>query len=317
MTTDKSRLDRVYAELLQHHPYGWALYKKVTRREIFPGSCGYFDPDGDWHMLLDLTDPDNLDDHGWTIPGDGIHVTESPESMTWGPKTSLSVQSHGAGGAAGATVAAVPIKASVRMSFESKNDVGAVLTTESPVWKHQMGHESSAVQWMANNTPEVIRRYRSIIKRHGIWIVTKTYSTRRCGIAIMTGKSSTVEIGLEAGVQGVSTLAPKSSWSRSTGSSCMELHEDEDGVVVFISGIYFSQKLFGSKLSHTRDQPQQKDKMFRGHGGGDDDDDNNNNDNDESENALGSEDGGEHMELDVECYPSHDDSGSEYESESE
>lgn len=96
--TDKSRLDRVYAQLLRHHPYGWALYKKVTKRDVFPGCCGYFDTDGDWHGLVDLNAGPNLTSQGWMIPDAGIINEKSPESMTWGPKNSNSIQSNHFGG---------------------------------------------------------------------------------------------------------------------------------------------------------------------------------------------------------------------------
>lgn len=174
--------------------------------------------------------------------------------------------------------------------FENKSEQGAVLTTESPVSKCEIGDARSAVQWMINNKSEMLRRHGDVFKRHGIWIATKTYSTRRCAIAVMSAKSSTVEIGLGADAQGILTLTPKSAWTNSTGSSCVELHEDEkDGVVVFISGIYFSPKLFGSGLSHTREQDKQKGKIFRGH---------------RDEALLGPEDEEEEtVELDMTFYP--------------
>lgn len=175
------------------------------------------------------------------------------------------------------------------MSFECESEEGAVLTTESPVRQHRIGDESSALQWMADNTTEMLRRHKEVIKRHGIWIVTKTYSTRRSAVAVMTSKSSTVEIGLGADVQGLLTLTPTSLWSNSRGSSCMELHEDENGVVVFISGIYFSQKLFGSTLKRTREQGKQKDKILRG-----------------VLDTLGSDDEEADIELEVQYYPDSD-----------
>jgi hypothetical protein len=152
------------------------------------------------------------------------------------------------------------------ISFESESEEGAVLTTETPVRRECIDDEASALQWMADNTTEMLRRHKNVIKKHGIWIVTKTYSTRRCAVAVMTSKSSTVQIGLAADIQGLLTLAPNSSWTSSSGNSSMELHEDQEGVVVFISGIHFSPRLFGSRLKHARDQVQQKDIIFRDNG---------------------------------------------------
>lgn len=178
---------------------------------------------------------------------------------------------------------------SVSVLFENKGEHGAVLTTESPVTRHMVGDEKSAVQWMVDNKSEMLRLHGDVFKRHGIWIVTKTYSTRRCAVAVMTTKSSTVEISLGVDVQGILTLTPKSTWTRSTGSFCTEIHDDdEDGVVVFISGIYFSPRLFSMGISQARDQHKQEGKFLRADG------------------RAGSKHGEEAVELNIEFYPQLD-----------
>lgn len=182
------------------------------------------------------------------------------------------------------------LETSLAVSFECSSDQGAVLTTADPVTRNQLGDELSALQWMADNTSKMMHQHKDIVKRHGIWIITKTYSTRSCAIAIMTSESSSIGITLD-NIHGMLALTPNSAWSRSSGSSCTEIHEDVDGVVVFISGIYFSQKAWRSRLGHARDQRQQKDKLFRG--GEDEADD------------------GEDNELDVEFYPPIDEEDDE------
>lgn len=99
----ESRLDRVYARLMSNHPYGWALYKKVTAKDLRPGHCGFFDSDGDWYTLVDLTSPvQELALQGWEPPHAQIQ-NRDPESMVWGPKSSSSVRAHQLGGTIGTT----------------------------------------------------------------------------------------------------------------------------------------------------------------------------------------------------------------------
>ncbi|ROW02602.1 hypothetical protein VPNG_07838 [Cytospora leucostoma] len=223
------------------------------------------------------------------MPGNGISSKQKPESMTWGPKISGSVKSSHIGGTIGANISVAPIEASASVLFKTESENGAVLTSESPVTRHAIGEERSAVQWMVDNKSEMLRLHGDVFKRHGIWIITKTYSTRRCAIAVMTARSSSVEISLDADAQGVLTLTPKSAWSSSTGSCCTEVHEDEeDGVVVYISGIYFSPKLLGRGWSHRRSQREQKDRVFRGDG---------------QDATVGTDDGEATVELDMEFYP--------------
>ena len=156
-----------------------------------------------------------------------------------------------------------PVEASTTLSFENRCDNGAVLATQSPVLAHRVDNETAALKWMTDNTSEMLYRHGSIIKRHGIWIVMKTYTTRRCAVAIMTSRCSTVEIGLGANIQGLFSLTPTSFWSRGSGDQCTEVHEDEEGVVVFMSGIYFRQRMLGSKFKYVQEQAQQARKLFR------------------------------------------------------
>ncbi|KAK4067517.1 hypothetical protein Trihar35433_6077 [Trichoderma harzianum] len=250
---------------------------------------------GDWNTITDLSSPQDLISQGWAIPDEGIYNNNGPASIIWGPKCSNSIRARCISGTAIANETVTSLRASITVSFESKNDQGAVLFTENPVLGHQIGDELSALQWMAENTPEMKRRHMNIIKTHGLWIVTKIYSTRRCVIAVMNSESSSVEIDLD-NAQGLLTLSPNSTWTGSSGSSCTEIHEDQDGIVVFISGIYFSQKPFRSKLGSSRDQKGQSDKIFRG--GGDDSED------DESE-------------LDVEWFPPYNEEVGEEEEETD
>ncbi|KAK8036595.1 hypothetical protein PG991_001732 [Apiospora marii] len=101
---DAYRLDKAFARLLRHHAYGWALFKKVAAKDMHPGSCGYFDPEGDWQPLVDLTRPsDDLLAEGWAAPDARLYHDEAPESLVWGPKSSRAVNANQSGGTAGAT----------------------------------------------------------------------------------------------------------------------------------------------------------------------------------------------------------------------
>ena len=79
---DKDRWDVVYAECFKNQPEGHAFYKKVSITELKPGQCGYFDEQGDWQCIVDLTNADELEKSGYSyIPG--IKVTEDPPGEGW------------------------------------------------------------------------------------------------------------------------------------------------------------------------------------------------------------------------------------------
>ncbi|KAK8036594.1 hypothetical protein PG991_001731 [Apiospora marii] len=157
-----------------------------------------------------------------------------------------------------------PVEAFITLSFESVDDQSAILATENPVLRHRVDDEKAVLQWMTANAPKVLESHKPIMKRHGVWVITKTYTSRRCAVAVLSGRSSAITIGLSADVPGLLTLTPTSSWTKGRGNCSTEVHEDKEGVVVFMSGVYFRSKLLSSKLKPARDQSGQKDHVFRG-----------------------------------------------------
>ncbi|KAK2037003.1 hypothetical protein LZ31DRAFT_433146, partial [Colletotrichum somersetense] len=157
-----------------------------------------------------------------------------------------------------------PVETSLNPAFETGGEEGAMLVAENPVQRNCLGNQAAALQWMATNTTEMCRRHKSIVKRHGIWIITKTYSARRCAVAVISSRSSAVELGLGATASGIASLTPTSSWAYQTDSSCTEIHADESGVVLFMSGLYFSEKRIRSELKPAVESTKQAKSIFRG-----------------------------------------------------
>ncbi|KAI1492281.1 hypothetical protein F5X96DRAFT_627545 [Biscogniauxia mediterranea] len=211
--TNKSRVDRVFARLLMNHPYGWALYKKVSAKDLRPGIVGYFDSEGDWKAL-------KIQNH--ILDAD----SREPEPLTWGPKSSESVVSRQIGGSIGTPVMVVPVEASLKLSVQCKSDEGAIMVTQNPVLKHQIDDEETVVEWVKSNKTMLIKGYKSIIDKHGIWVITKTYTSHRCAVAVMSSKSSSVELGISADIPGIFTLTPTSEWLSSSTNSSSEIHEE-------------------------------------------------------------------------------------------
>jgi hypothetical protein len=101
-------LNRIYANEMQNHPYGYALYQPVFNNIIKPGAIGFFDRDGFWSPVSDLTDPDSLKVAGLKPPK---HVLSPapPQDQTWGPMTSRSVSGHNLDASAGTEYTSHPI----------------------------------------------------------------------------------------------------------------------------------------------------------------------------------------------------------------
>lgn len=89
----RDRHDVLYQECFQNFAKGHALYKDVSATQLKPGMCGYFDHNGDWQTIIDLTRPDDeLKKEGWTESGN-VQVLPDGNDRIWGHKTSENVTS--------------------------------------------------------------------------------------------------------------------------------------------------------------------------------------------------------------------------------
>lgn len=102
-------LNRIYANEMQDHPYGYALYQPVFNNIIKPGAAGFFTAEGFWSPLADLTDPESLNAAGLKPPKHALSPAP-PQEQTWGPLTSKSVSGHNLGATAGKEYAFNPPK---------------------------------------------------------------------------------------------------------------------------------------------------------------------------------------------------------------
>ena len=164
------------------------------------------------------------------------------------------------------SVTIAPVEASLRLCVQCQNDEGAFIMADNPVSKHQIDDEGAAIEWVKTNAVGLLKEYKSVIDKHGLWVVTKTYTSRRCAVAVMSSRSSSAELGISADVPGVLTLTPSSEWLTSSTNSSFEIHEDEQGVVAFMSGIHFSKRLLRSKLKQADGQNEQRKKILRSGG---------------------------------------------------
>jgi len=78
----KKDWDVIFADCFKYQPEGWAFWKKVANTKVRPGMCGYFDEQGDWQLVVDITDKDEVEKAGYTYI-EGINVTADPGEERW------------------------------------------------------------------------------------------------------------------------------------------------------------------------------------------------------------------------------------------
>jgi hypothetical protein len=89
----KDTWDKDYVECFKGQPEGWPVYPPIQATKLKPGMCGYFDIDGIWQTIVDLTDEADVRAknlraaHGVTVGPGNLADTKK-----WGLRTSTNVE---------------------------------------------------------------------------------------------------------------------------------------------------------------------------------------------------------------------------------
>lgn len=87
------KLDEVYCKGMQHHPFGYPVFKpRHLSPELFHvGACGYFDDDSNWTRIADVSSV--VDDQGTAFQpmNETFLQHDQDEILNWHPKYSKSM----------------------------------------------------------------------------------------------------------------------------------------------------------------------------------------------------------------------------------
>lgn len=156
------------------------------------------------------------------------------------------------------------LQLSATFKVDDRDDKGAVLCAEAPITLSFAADDRPLLQWVAENSRRILAEHGRALREHGLWVVTKTYTTRRYLVSVLHSAGTELSVGLEADVSGFFTLAPGCRFATAGGEASTAVYEDERGVVVFMCGIYIAKKMFGGNLN-TQDR-REKQKMLRSGG---------------------------------------------------
>lgn len=101
-------------------------------------------------------------------------------------------------------------------------------------------HKAPFREWAKVNAKKILQQYPDT-KRHGFFVVTTTFSTKKASLNAWTNPENNVSIGFKADVVDVGEIAPSGEWYAAESASGWVHSFEHKGKrkVVFFGGTYF------------------------------------------------------------------------------
>jgi hypothetical protein len=203
----------LYMKLFQSRDEGNFLLFPLPYENIHPGSVGYFNPKtGRWTQVADLTNPENLQEEGYSKPHSRCLRLKDlvKDTLSWNARESENETKRswranaGASGAAGG----VPLEGSLDLKYETGSTGKAALVTKSLV-KFEAYNGPFGVpirDWVKANGENILKLYTDEIEKNGLWAIQSVWVADECAITINSGSHRDIDLGGDIGATGFGKL---------------------------------------------------------------------------------------------------------------
>lgn len=123
--------------------------------------------------------------------------------------------------------------------YTSNSKFGAVLMTTAPVSLRAYNDEAVFASWLSRNKARLYKRYGPELKKYGMWIVTRTYTTGKASINAWMDKDKASVVSLKAKAAMLGELGEDLDWKDKALDKDWSHYKatTEHGLVVFMDGI--------------------------------------------------------------------------------
>ncbi|KAK5448075.1 hypothetical protein LTS15_009099 [Exophiala xenobiotica] len=239
MTSD-DRLDVLYAKCFGDQPEGHFLYRPASSGRLKSGVCGFFDHQGDWQVVADLTSPEDLEKEGYSSVS-GIEVDEADiGGAEWGLRMSWNIQRvyHGKD-----ENPSQRTDGDFEAEFKSSSGLGAILVTDGAVKLTRARPAQKLSQWLHQNARAVVANNPDVRSR-GLWLVINSYSVKRSAVAVIDSKMKDKSLVISLTGLNTGQVQPTTAWWQSDSASAWTKRHDDKGIVCAMGGIHWTQRSF-------------------------------------------------------------------------
>ncbi|KIW88217.1 uncharacterized protein Z519_11328 [Cladophialophora bantiana CBS 173.52] len=239
-----------YAEYFAHQPEGMAVYRGIDSTMLRPGMCGYFDVNGEWRTIVDLTDSSDLQARGLPDVGQLTCSLEKDQNQEnwWIRRSNDVVQKQVS------TPAAVdfPAPGGVPYSYTAKTDRGgAILVTDGQVTCSEVSAAGALHAWIAKYGKMIANQARTPSSTT-FWLVTRTYSAPRRRIIGLPSKGTAVTIDIDVSTLETGNVRASSTWWNTQPSLKPDRWYTDDqndkGIVLAMSGFLWRTRWYSSEV---------------------------------------------------------------------
>ncbi|CAG8384069.1 unnamed protein product [Penicillium salamii] len=246
-----------YAALMKPYGDGHYLYKPQPYSKVHPGVIGFFDKQGSWTTITDLSIPGQSEKDGYTKLAVEWNSDE-PALAKWNSRASSQEAAHSFGMDAGLSGALAG--GPVDVSAEAKNKWGqtgkAALFAEEAVinQKYSGAWKSPIADWVKANAKALVNSpWKGDLKENGLWAINKTWSTQECKITMDSAHHRDTSGGFKVGATGVAEGGLSGSSAvkgDSAGWTTFTASEKDQGLVVSYGGSAFRVSAFTKLFTH-------------------------------------------------------------------
>lgn len=218
-----------------------------------PPCVGYLEKDGRWNHIANITWQESDGSMQADATGGGLNVSSGHEfkplkraprkmeqlGIEWRPRTSQGVRQWTVD-ASGNTPSTLPVGADARIKYKSKDSFGAVLIAQKPITLTSYNDETLFQLWLSANKALLSSSHGPQLRRHGLRIITRTYTSPSCSINAWEDKDKEANMSVKAKANMMGELGGELDWTDKLTDKDWSHYSGKDKgdtVVVFFDGI--------------------------------------------------------------------------------
>ncbi|KAK4692624.1 hypothetical protein P7C71_g4618, partial [Lecanoromycetidae sp. Uapishka_2] len=199
----------LYAKNMDHFGCGMAMFQPVAAHDMRPPCVGYIDGNNRYESLRGTFSSE-------------LRLTNLEADSTLRRNVGL------------------PVGADAHIKYKSNNSFGAVLMAQKPITLISYNDETLFNSWLRANRARLSLLHGHQLRRYGLWLVTRTYTTPRASITAWDAKDKEANMSVKAKANMMGELGGDLEWTdKSTDKDWSHYSGKADGgtVVVFFDGI--------------------------------------------------------------------------------